>query len=320
MMYKDYYKVLGVGKTATQDEIKKAYRRLANKYHPDKTKGDKAAEEKFKDVNEANEILSDPVKRKKYDQFGADWKRYEESGQQPGGFDWSKYAANRGGQGHHTDSGQAHTMSQEEFNAMFGGEDTGNIFETIFGQHTGSRSGRRSRARKGEDFEAETTLTLEEAYHGSERLLKIHDQTIKIMIKPGITDGQVLRVADKGGRGSNGGTNGDLYITIRIAPHAEFQRKGNDLYCDKPIDLYTAILGGKAQIKTMKNTVNVDIPKGTHNGKVLRLLGLGMPVYGLKDEFGNMYVTVVIKLPDHLSEQEIELFRKLSAMHKKNSP
>jgi len=312
MIYKDYYKVLGVGKTATQDEIKKAYRKLANKYHPDKTKGDKTAEEKFKDVNEANEILSDPVKRKKYDQFGADWKRYEESGQQPGGFDWSKYTADRGG--------QEHSMSQEEFNAMFGGEDTGDIFETIFGQHTGSRSGRRSRVRKGEDFEAETTLTLEEAYHGSERLLKIHDQTIKILMKPGIVDGQVLRVADKGGRGSNGGANGDLYITIRIAPHAEFQRKGNDLYCDKPVDLYTAILGGKAQIKTMKNTVNVDIPKGTHNGKVLRLLSLGMPVYGAKNEFGNMYVTVVIQLPDHLSEQEIELFRKLLVMHKKNSP
>ncbi len=310
MTYKDYYKVLGVGKTATQDEIKKAYRKLANKYHPDKTKGDKAAEEKFKDVNEANEILSDSVKRKKYDQFGADWKHYEESGQQPGGFDWSKYTGGRGG--------QERTMSQEEFNAMFGGEDAGDIFETIFGQHTGARSGRRNRARKGEDFEAETTLTLEEAYHGSERLLKIHDQTIKIMMKPGIADGQVLRVAGKGDHGSNGGPNGDLYITIRIAPHAEFQRRGNDLSCGTSIELYTAILGGKARIRTMKNIVNVDIPKETQNGKVLRLLGLGMPVYGTKSEFGNMYVTVAIQMPDHLSEQEIDLFRKLEELHKKN--
>jgi curved DNA-binding protein len=312
MTYKDYYKVLGVGKTATQDEIKKAYRKLANKFHPDKTKGDKTAEEKFKDVNEANEILSDPVKRNKYDQFGADWKRYEESGQQPGGFDWSKYTDSHGG--------QERTMSQEEFNAMFGGEDAGDIFETIFGQHAGARSGRRNRARKGEDFEAETTLTLEEAYHGSERLLKIHDQTIKIMMKPGIADGQVLRVAGKGGRGSNGGPNGDLYITIRIAPYAEFQRRGNDLYCDWPVELYTAILGGKARIKTMKNTVNVDIPAETPNGKVLRLLGLGMPLYGTKNEFGNMYVTVVIQLPDQLSEQEIDLFKKLTVLHKKNRP
>ena len=308
MNYKDYYKILSVGKTATQDEIKKAYRKLANKYHPDKTKGDKAAEEKFKDINEANGILSDPVKRKKYDQFGVDWKHYEQAGAQPGGFDWSKYTGGRGG--------QEHTMSQEEFSAMFGEEGTGNIFETLFGQHAGTRSGRRSRASKGEDYEAETTLSLEEAYHGSTRLLKINEQTIKITMKPGIADGQVLRVEGKGGRGSNGGPNGDLYITIRIAPHSEFQRRGNDLYCDRPVDLYTAVLGCKARIQSIKSTVNVDIPKGTPNGKVLRLLGLGMPVYGTKNEFGNMYVTVVIQLPDHLSEEEVELFGKLSALRK----
>jgi curved DNA-binding protein len=135
-------------------------------------------------------------------------------------------------------------------------------------------------------------------------------------MKPGIADGQVLRVEGKGGRGSNGGSNGDLYITIRIAPHSEFQRKGNDLYCNRPVDLYTAVLGGKARIQSIKSTVNVDIPKETPNGKVLRLLGLGMPVYGTKNEFGNMYVTVVIQLPDHLNEEEIELFGKLSALRK----
>ena len=305
---RDYYEILGVSKSATPEEIKKAYRKLANKYHPDKNKGDKSGEEKFKDINEANGILSDPVKRKKYDQFGADWKQYEESGQQPGGFDWSKYTGGR--------SGQEHTMSQEEFNAMFGEEGIGNIFETIFGQQGGGRSGRRSKASKGEDFEAETTLTLEEAYHGSTRLLKVHDQTIKITMKPGIADGQVLRVAGKGGRGSNGGSNGDLYITVRIAPHDEFQRRGNDLLCERTVELYTALLGGKAMIKTIKNTVNVDIPKETQNGKVLRLLGLGMPVYGAKNEFGNMYVTVIVHLPEYLSEQEIDLFKKLSLLRK----
>jgi curved DNA-binding protein len=308
MTYKDYYKILGVAKTATQDEIKKAYRKLANKYHPDKTRGDKAAEEKFKDMNEANGILSDPEKRKKYDQFGADWKHYEDSGQQPGGFDWSKYTGDR--------SGHERTMSQEEFSAMFGDEGFGNIFETIFGQPSGGRGGKRTRARKGEDIEAETTLTLEEAFHGSTRLLKIHDQTIKITLKPGIADDQVLRVAGKGGRGSNGGSHGDLYITVRIAPHSEFQRRGNDLYCERQVSLYTAMLGGKARIKTMKGSVDVDITGETPNGKVLRLLGLGMPVYGTKNEFGNMYVTVIIQLPDHLTEQEIELFRKLSALRK----
>lgn len=241
-------------------------------------------------------------------QFGADWKQYEESGQQPGGFDWSKYTGGRGG--------QEHTMSQEEFSAMFGGEGAGNIFETIFSQHTGGRSGRRSRAAKGEDFEAETTLLLEEAYHGSTRFLKINDQTIKITMKPGIADGQVLRVAGKGGRGSNGAPNGDIYITVRIAANDDFQRRGNDLYCERPVELYTAVLGGKARIKTIKGTVNVDIAKETPNGKVLRLLGLGMPVYGTKNEFGNMYVTVAIKLPEHLNEQETDLFEKLSALRK----
>lgn len=308
MTYKDYYKILGVANTATQDEIKKAYRKLANKYHPDKTRGDKAAEEKFKDINEANGILSNPEKRKKYDQFGADWKQYEDTGQQPGGFDWSKYTGGRGG--------KERTMSQEEFSAMFGDEGLGNIFETIFGQPGGGRGGRRSRARKGEDLEAETTLTLEEAFHGSTRLLKIHDQTIKVTLKPGIADEQVLRVAGKGGRGSNGGSHGDLYITVRIAPHSEFQRRGNDLYCERQVSLYTAMLGGKARIKTMKGSVDVDITRETPNGKVLRLLGLGMPVYGTKNEFGNMYVTVMIQLPDHLTEQEIELFRKLSTLRK----
>jgi curved DNA-binding protein len=308
MNYKDYYKDLGVGKTATSAEIKKAYRALANKYHPDKTKGDKIAEEKFKNINEANEVLSDPVKRKKYDQFGADWKQYEAAGAQPGGFDWSKYASGRGGQTRRTGT--------NESDSTFTDEGVGDLFEMLFGQHSGQQRGRRSVVLKGEDLKAETTLSLEEAYHGSTRFLKVNGQTIKFTMKPGIMDQQVLRLEGKGGRGLNGGPNGDLYITIKVASHPEFQRKGNDLYCDRPVDLYAAVLGGKARIKTLKDTVNVDIPKETPNGKMLRLLGLGMPVYGAKNEFGNLYVTIVIQLPDHLSEQEIELFGKLSALRK----
>ena len=317
MNYKDYYKDLGIAKTATSAEIKKAYRKLANKYHPDKTKGDKIAEEKFKEINEANEVLSDPVKRKKYDQFGADWKQYEAAGAQPGGFDWSKYASDRGGQTRHTNGGQAHTRSQEDFSAMFNEEGAGDLFEMLFGQRSGGqRRGRRTVVVKGEDLATETTLSLEEAYHGTTRLIQLNGQTIKVTIKPGVADQQMLRIAGKGEGGSNGGPNGDLYITIKVVAHPEFQRKGNDLYCDRPVDLYTAILGGKARIKTLKDTVNVDIPKETPNGKMLRLLGLGMPVYGTKNEFGNLYITIVIQLPDHLGEQEIELFRKLSELRK----
>jgi len=309
MNYKDYYKDLGVGKNATAAEIKKAYRALANKYHPDKTKGDKIAEEKFKDINEANEVLSDPVKRKKYDQFGADWKQYEAAGAQPGGFDWSKYASGRGGQTRRT--------SANESDSTFTDEGVGDLFEMLFGQHNGGqRRGRRNVVVKGEDLSTDTTLSLEEAYHGTTRLIQLNGQTIKVTIKPGVADQQMLRIAGKGTGGSNGGPNGDLYITIKVASHPEFQRRGNDLHCDRPVDLYTAILGGKERIKTLKNTVNVDIPKETPNGKTLRLLGLGMPLYNTKNEFGNMYITISIHLPDHLSEQEIELFSKLSTLRK----
>ena len=308
MNYKDYYKDLGVNKTATPAEIKKAYRTLAKKYHPDKTNGDKTGEEKFKIISEANEVLSDPVKRKKYDEFGADWKHYEAAGAQPGGFDWSKYASGNGGQSYSKNSRQT---GQE-----FSGEGINDLFEMLFGHQSGHQRGRGSQANKGSDLSADTTLTLEEAYHGTVRLIHLNSQTIRVTIKPGVVDQQTLRISGKGMRGLNGGPNGNLYLTIKITPHIEFQRKGDDLYCNKSIDLYTAVLGGKAQIKTLKNTINMNIPMETQNGKLLRLAGFGMPVNGKKNEFGNMYATVTVKLPEHLGEQEIELFKKLSAMRK----
>ncbi len=306
MNYKDYYSILGVSKTATPEEIKKAFRTLAMKYHPDKTKGDRAAEEKFKDINEANEVLSDPEKRKKYDRFGEDWQHFQERGGQPGGFDWSQYASGGGG---------ARRMSPEEFEGMFGEQGTGNLFEFLFGQRGGSRRGRRTAAMKGDDLSGETTLSLEEAYHGTTRLIGIDGQTIRVTIKPGIADGQILRIAGKGYPGMGGAPNGDLYLTVRISSHPEFRREGDDLHVDMPVDLYTAVLGGKTQVRTLKGAVKVDIPGGTQNGKVLRLRGLGMPVHGKRNEFGNLLVRVVIQIPEHLSDQEIELFKKLAAMH-----
>ena len=191
MTYKDYYKELGVGTTATPAEIKKAYRALANKYHPDKNTGDKRAEERFKAINEANEVLSDPVKRKKYDQFGAEWKHYEEAGAQPGGFDWSKYASGRGGQTHRTGT--------RESDAIFTDENVNDLFEMLFGYHSGQRQGRRSAARKGEDLRTETTLSLEEAYRGTTRLIQLDGQTIRVTINPGVADQQMLRIAGQGG-------------------------------------------------------------------------------------------------------------------------
>ncbi|MBN1983632.1 MAG: DnaJ domain-containing protein [Chitinivibrionales bacterium] len=307
MNYKNYYTILGVPQTATSEDIKKAYRKLALKYHPDKTKGNAAALERFLDINEANTVLSDSEKRKKYDQFGADFKQYEEAGAQPGGFDWSRYASS---------GGRQESPSREEFEAMFTGQEDFDLFELLFGERDGRRQGRRSRVIKGEDLTAETTLSLEESYHGTTRLIQRDGQTIRVTVPRGVADQQSLRIPAKGMPGFNGGQNGDLYLTVKIALHPEFHRKGNDLYRHFPVELYTMILGGKALVKTLKGAVKVDIPKETPNHKVLRLHGLGMPVQSKKNEFGDLYVTVDIQLPNHLTEQEIDLFRKLSALRK----
>jgi len=308
MIYKDYYKTLGVGNSATPAEIKKAYRSLANKYHPDKAKGNKSFEEKFKEINEANEVLSDPVKRKKYDQFGAEWKQYEGAGAKPGGFDWSKYAGDQ--------SGATHRSAYHESGAGFSDESVNDLFEMLFGQRSGRPQGRRSAAAKGDDIETETTVTLEEAYRGAARLFQINGETIKVSIKPGVSDKQVLRIAGKGGLGKGGGPNGDIYLTIHITQHSIFRRSGDDLQCNMPVALYTALLGGKTPINTLEKKVTINIPKGTQNGKELRLLGLGMPVYGKKNEWGNLMVKVDIVLPEHLTDEELELINTLSALRK----
>jgi curved DNA-binding protein len=308
MNYKDYYNVLGVSKEATADEIKKAYRKLAMKFHPDKTTGNKAANEKFNEINEANQVLSDPEKRKKYDQFGADWKQYEQAGAQPGGFDWKKYAR--------PETGRAQEMNAEEFESMFSqGEDV-DLFELLFGRRGARGQGRRTAAYKGEDLSAETTISLDEAYHGCARLIQLDGQKIKVTIPPGIADEQVLRIAGKGTEGGRGGPGGDLYLYVKVAAHPEFHRKGNDLHRDFQVELYTAVLGGKTLVKTPKGAVKVDIPPETPNHKVLRLRGLGMPVFGKKNEFGDMFVTIEILVPNHLTEQEVDLFGKLAALRK----
>jgi curved DNA-binding protein len=309
MNYKDYYDILGVQKTATPAEIKKAYRLLALKYHPDKNKGDKTAEEKFKDINEANEVLSDPEKRKKYDQFGQDWEHYQEAAKHGEKFDWSKYAQQPGG-------GQR--FETADFGEVFGGGDAGDFFEMLFGQPFGRRRGKPA-ALKGNDLEAEMDLSLEDAYHGATRMLKIDEQTLRIKIDPGIKDGQVLRLSGKGGAGLNGGSNGDLYLTARIREHPEFRREENDLHCDLPVELYTALLGGKVEVTTLKGRIKIDIPKETPNGKELRLKGLGMPYYKEKNKHGDLYVKVVIQLPKSLTETELGLFRKLAEIRKQKS-
>ncbi len=304
MDYKDYYKILGVSKTATQDEIKKAYRKLAIKYHPDKNPGDKAAENKFKEANEANEVLSKPDKRKQYDELGENWQSYQQAG---------GYANTGGGRpntGRQRSSGGAGGFSNEEF---YGDGQFSDFFENIFGGGAqGGRSTRRASA--GEDLQAEMHITLEEAYHGASRQVTIGDSKVNMKMKPGVSEGQVLRLKGKGEAGRNGGANGDLLITMRILPNNKFERKENDLYFDQPIDLYTAVLGGKIAVQGMDKTVNMTIAAGTDSNKTFRLKGLGMPLYKDPEKHGDAYVRVIIQVPKHLSKEEKELFEQLSKL------
>lgn len=307
MEYKDYYKVLGVGRSATQDEIKKAFRKLAVKYHPDKNPGDKAAEEKFKEITEAYEVLGKEDSRKKYDELGANWKQYENAG----------FGGRGGFQGF---GGQGFGASgfSEFFERFFGGQggrggfDFGNIGG--FGNFGGRRG--RSRAMKGQDMTASLNLTLREAYFGSQRLINIGSQTIKVSIKPGVKDGQTLRVKGKGNPGVNGGENGDLLMKINIAKDNEYQRDDDDLIKNINVDVYTAILGGKIPVETMKGTVNVPIKPQTQNNSMLRLKGLGMPHYG-QDGEGVLLLKVQLSLPEKFSEKELELIRQAEVLAKK---
>ncbi len=310
MEYKDYYKTLGVTKSATQDEIKKAYRKLAIKYHPDKTQGDKAKEEKFKEISEAYEVLGDPEKRKKYDQLGSNWKQYQNFGGGAGGqggFDWSQFAGggqqggNFGGFSFDGDPGGFSDFFQHIFGGGFGGARTG---------------GRRSPGYKGRDIASEMSITFDEAYQGSTRIINLDGKKFRIKIKPGVKNGQKIRLAGKGNPGVNGGPAGDLYITIKVIPNPKFKREANDLFADLNIDIPTAVLGGKAEVETPDGkTVSLKIPAGTSCGKKLRLRGKGMPYYEHPSKHGDLYVETKIAVPTKLSKEQKNLFEKLKKLN-----
>ncbi|MES2734211.1 MAG: DnaJ C-terminal domain-containing protein [Bacteroidota bacterium] len=309
MEYKDYYKILGVDKKASTDDIKKAYRKLAVKYHPDKNQGNKQAEDKFKEINEANAVLADPEKRKQYDALGENWK-------------YAQQGANSGYGGQGPRGGQKRTYTNGEFEEMFGNGGAGGGFSDFFESIFGNRQSR-STVSTGQNFRAEMEISLLEAYQGASKVIDLGEtelagQKLRIKLKPGISDGQTIKLKGKGGSGIGGGPAGDLLITVHITPDPNVKREGNDLHMEAFIDLYTAVLGDKANIQTLKGTMNIDIAKGTDSGKVLRLKGLGMPVYDKADEFGNLYVKINIRVPKDLSEQEIELFRKLAQLNKEN--
>jgi curved DNA-binding protein len=301
MEYKDYYKILGVDKNADAGEIKKKYRKLAVQYHPDKNQGDKASEEKFKTITEAYEVLGDPEKRKKYDELGSNWKQYEQAGFS------GQYGFNRGGAGF----GRGQGGFEDFFEGSGGFSD---FFNAFFGGQGFSQSSRKS-VRNGQDINVSAQLTLKEAFSGTIRLLQTGESTIKVPIKQGVRDGQILRLRGKGHKGVNGGSDGDLLIKIEILPDKNIMRIDDDLVMNVDVDFYTAILGGNLTIQTFDNKMNIPLKSETQNGSILRLKGQGMPVYE-KNERGNLLLKVNIIIPENISSDEKALIAKAAAMRR----
>jgi curved DNA-binding protein len=327
--FKDYYQTLGVAKTASDKELKQAYRKLARKHHPDVNPGDKSAESRFKEINEAYEVLGDPDKRRKYDELGANWRQYEQQAQQrgqgfPGGspFGGGAWNINMGGGG----PGGYRTMSEEEMHDLFGNEDPfSDFFRTFFGgadprEGGRTRQGRAARAQKGRDIEHEVELTLEEAYHGATRRVSIkqggHARSVDVRIPVGVKDGSRVRAAGEGEAGGNGGASGDLYLRVSIKPHAVFERQGNDLHAKVAVPVTTAVLGGEAQVPTITGAVRLKIPETTQSGQVFRLKGHGMPAVGKPDDRGDLYATVEIQLPRALSKDQRASWEALARVDK----
>lgn len=297
MAFQDYYDVLGVAKKATQDQIKKAYRKLAIKYHPDKAQGDKKAEEKFKQINEANDVLSDPEKRKKYDVLGENWKYYDEEQAQRAGANYGKYQHS---------GGQQSRQSQG-----FSGADFSDFFQEFYGNAEGGGRSRGSRAFAGHDTQASFQISLEEAFHGVTKTISLNGQPVNLKLKPGIANEQILRLKGKGGAGFNGGPNGDLLLTILVGPNPRYERKGDDIYINQDVDALLAIVGGKLTVETLHKTISLTIPEGTDSGKIFRLKGLGMPVYNKAGQYGDAYVKVQLRSPENLSAGDRETIKAM---------
>jgi len=295
MDFVDYYKLLGLDKTATSKDIKSAYRKLARKYHPDLNPNDKNAKKKFQEINEANEVLSDPEKRKKYDQYGKDWQHSEQFEKQ------KQYQQQSTGSRRTTYAGSK------------SGDDFSDFFESMFGSAAGAGRGRQVKYR-GEDYTAELQLDLTDAYKTHKRTLTINDKKIRITIPAGIENGQTIKIAGLGGKGINGGPDGDLYITFSIANHPGFKRLGNDLFTTVDLDLYKAVLGGEITIETLSGKVKLKVKPETQNGSKIKLKNKGFPVYKNEGQFGDLYVTYLVKIPTNLTEKQKALFNQLSEL------
>lgn len=308
MAYIDYYKILGVDKNASQDDIKNAFRKLARKYHPDLNPNDPSAKDKFQEINEANEVLSDPEKRKKYDEYGEHWKHADE-------FEAQKKArqhAGGGGGGFSGFGGDGGSYWYSSDGEGFSGGDAGgfsDFFESMFGHRGGG--GRGNAGFRGQDFNAELHLSLRDAARTHKQVLNVNGKQVRITIPAGVADGQVIKLKGYGGEGINGGPAGDLYITFKIAEDSVFKRLGDDLYVDVEMDLYTAVLGGEKVIDTLEGKVKLKIKPETQNGTKVRLKGKGFPVYKKEGQFGDLIITYSVKIPTNLTDRQKELFREL---------
>jgi curved DNA-binding protein len=302
MEFIDYYNILGINKDASAEDVKKAYRKLARKYHPDLNPNDANAKKKFQQINEANEVLSDPEKRKKYDKYGKDWQHGEEhekarqQQQQQGGY--SGYQGFEFGEG---------ADFSDFFESMFGGSAAGG---------GNRRAGRSSGKFRGQDFNAELHLDIHDIYKTQKHTITVNGKNIRLTIPAGVENGQTIKVSGHGGAGVSGGPNGDLYITFTIVNNTKFKREGSDLHTTLDIDLYTAVLGGEIMADAFDGKVKLKIPPETQNGTKIRLKGKGFPVYRQEGSFGDLYITYNIKIPTQLSEKEKELFRELSKLKK----
>jgi len=323
MDFKDYYSSLGVSPDADDKTIKKAYQTLAKKYHPDVNPGDKTAEEKFKEATEAYQAISDPEKRRKYDELRQDYQQWKARGGH-GNYNWDRWQSNPGGGG----GGHTYTMSPEDFADMFGGaggaggfnfggEGYSDFFSTLFGGVGGQGRGFGGgpnvvRPRQGRDLEVEVQVTLEESYSGTTRVIRTGEKQIEAKIPKGVRTGSKVRLTGQGGPGISGGQAGNLYLIITVSPHSHFVREGDDLRVEIPIDFYSAILGGEVSIRTLSGEVLLKIPPRTQSGKKFRLKGKGMPKLEKPTQQGDLYAVVSIVLPENMSDQEISALHDLA--------
>lgn len=318
MDFKDYYEILGVSPGADEKTIKQTYRKLARQYHPDLNPGDKEAEEKFKNINEAYQALSNAEQRKKYDELRAQYQRWQQTGGQSRDFNWQNWAAQPGQQA------DVRYATAEDLEDLFGEQSPfSDFFTSIFGQTGGYTGGARTRTRapsRGQDVEAEISLSLEEAARGTSRTLQVGDRRIEARIPAGVRTGSRVRLAGQGGPGGGGAQAGDLYLVVQLLPHPDFELEGDDLHTKVAVDVYTAVAGGEVRVNTLDRAVMLKIPPMTNSGQSFRIKGKGMPKKGDAKSRGDLYARVNLVLPENMTEEERNTLRSLAEKRKSGQP